>query len=83
MKQDTNRVRRQGKDMSKLERVLEILSVARTLPPEYNDHKLRGNKIGLRECHIEPDWLLIYKILEDKLILLATATGSHSEILGL
>jgi len=83
MKQDTNRVKKQGKDISKLERVLDILSVQRTLPPEYNDHKLRGNKAGLRECHIEPDWLLVYKILEDRLILLATATGSHSEILGL
>ena len=81
MKQDINRVRKQGKDMSKLERVLDTLAVERTLPPEYNDHKLRGNMAGFRECHIEPNWLLVYKIMEDKLILSATATGSHSDVL--
>jgi len=83
MKQDMNRVRKQGKDMSKLMLALDILATHRTLPPEYLDHKLRGNKAGLRECHLEPDWLLVYKIFENELILSATATGSHSEVLGL
>jgi mRNA interferase YafQ len=83
MKQDMNRVRKQGKDMSKLKLALDILATQRTLPPEYLDHKLSGNKAGLRECHLEPDWLLVYKIFENELILSATATGSHSQVLDL
>jgi len=83
MKQDVKRVIKRRKDLSKLKYVLNILADEKTLPAQYRDHKLSGDKTGLRECHIEPDWLLIYKIIEDELILLATATGTHSDLLGL
>jgi len=83
MRQDIKRVVKRGKDISKLEYVLDTLAIERTLPAQYKDHRLIGDKTGFRECHIEPDWLLIYKILEDKLILSATATGTHSDLLDL
>ena len=52
------------------------------MPPEYRDHPLKGNYNGYRECHVggEGDWLLIYKKYEDKLILVFTATGTHSDL---
>ncbi len=51
------------------------------LPEEFHDHKLIGNYIGVRECHIRPDWLLIYKVYEDVLVLQLMRTGSHSKLL--
>jgi mRNA interferase YafQ len=74
---------KRGKDISKLGYVLGVLSGGKILPAQYKDHKLSGDKIGFRECHIEPDWLLIYKIIEDELILSATATGTHSDLLDI
>jgi mRNA interferase YafQ len=50
------------------------------LDPKYHDHPLRGNYKGCRECHIDPDWLLIYRIDNDALILTAVRTGSHSDL---
>ena len=54
------------------------------LDPKYKDHQLQNNKYfnNCRECHIEPDWLLMYQIYEDTLILSATATGSHADLFG-
>ncbi|HAP5041259.1 TPA: type II toxin-antitoxin system YafQ family toxin, partial [Enterococcus faecalis] len=57
-----------------------LLQEQQTLPLKYKDHELTGNYIGTRECHIEPDWLLIYKIDGDKLILTLARIGSHSEL---
>ena len=82
-KKDYKRVKRQGKDLSKLERTLEALVRGEALPDAMRDHSLGGTYHGHRECHIEPDWLLIYRMDEDGLVLIATHAGSHGELLGL
>ena len=74
------KAKKQGKNLEKLKEVLVLLQEQQTLPPKYKDHALTGNYIGTRECHIEPDWLLIYKIDGDKLILTLARIGSHSEL---
>ena len=71
---------KQGKDIQKLEVVINTLAKGETLAPEYKDHPLKGNYKGYRECHIEPDWLLVYKIVKDKLVLLLAYTDTHSEL---
>ena len=83
MKHDVKRMKRRGKDMSKLLSVLSMLSKGEKLPDSNKDHQLSGNLKDFRECHIEPDWLLMYQIFNDTLILSATATGTHSDLLGL
>ena len=60
--------------------VVDLLVEGKPLPPKYKDHPLKGNFIGFRECHVEPDWLLIYKIQNDVLILTLVTTGTHSEL---
>ena len=82
-KKDYKRIKRQGKDLSKLEVTLEALVCGQDLPEAMRDHSLGGTYRGHRECHIEPDWLLIYRVDEEGLVLVATRTGSHSELLGL
>ena len=82
-KKDYKRIKRQGKDLSKLESTLEALVHGEALPASMRDHLLGGTCRGHRECHIEPDWLLIYLLDEEGLVLVATRTGSHSELLGL
>ena len=72
MKKDTKLMKKRGKDISKLTNVFT--------PMQYKDHSLTGNLQDFRECHIEPDWLLMYHIFEDTLILSATATGSHADL---
>lgn len=72
---------RQGKDLSLLDDVIKLLMTGQPLDPKYNDHQLIGNFRKFRECHIKPDWLLIYLIEKDVLILTLIDTGSHSEIL--
>ncbi len=80
MKRDVKRLKKRGKDLLKLETTLDILASQRDLPERYKDHSLKGEWQDFRECHIEPDWLLIYKIEEQELILYATATGSHADL---
>lgn len=82
MKKDAKLMKKRGKDMEKLVRVLSLLATGSSLPPQYRDHALTGNLQDFRECHIEPDWLLIYQIFEDILVLSATATGSHADLFG-
>lgn len=82
-KKDCKRVKRQGKDLSKLEWALEKLVRGEALPDTMRDHSLGGTYRSHRECYIEPDWLLIYRVDEEGLVLVATRTGSHSELLGL
>lgn len=82
-KKDYKRIKRQGKDPSKLETTLEALVRGKNLPDAMRDHSLGGTYRGHRECHIEPDWLLIYRVDEKGLVLVATRTGSYSELLGL
>jgi mRNA interferase YafQ len=67
-------------DMAKLADVVRILADGEMLPREYCDHTLHGKYEGYRECHIEPDWLLIYKITESALVLSLVRTGSHSRL---
>ena len=76
MKKDAKSMKKRGKDMDKLVNVLSLLASGVPLPAPYRDHSLTGNLHDFRECHIEPDWLLLYQIYEDTLILSATATGS-------
>jgi hypothetical protein len=71
-----------GDFLAKLEMILEALQRRESLPEAARDHSLGGAYRGHRECHIEPDWFLIYRIDEEGLILIATRTGSHSELLG-
>jgi len=79
-KKDLKRIRKQGKDLNLLTTVLHLLLGEQVLDTKYRDHALTGNYIGFRECHIQPDWLLIYMINHDKLILTASRTGSHSDL---
>ena len=76
--QDVERAKRRGKDLSKLKTVLAYLVEQKLLPKHYKDHQLKGEFNDCRECHIEPDWLLIYSINSDDLILLRT--GSHADL---
>ena len=82
MKRDVKRILKRGKDINKLNKVLNLLIQNGSLPKEYLDHQLTGNLKDFRECHIENDWLLMYQIIEDELIITATSTGSHSDIFG-
>lgn len=69
-------MRRRGKDLEKVKAVIDLLVAEEPLPPKNRDHKLGGNWIGRRGCHLEPDWILIYKLAEDKLLLERTGTRS-------
>lgn len=82
MKRDAKLMKKRGKDMSKLTNVLELLASGEKMPPKYNDHQLTGNLKDFRECHIEPNWLLMYQYHDDVLTLTATGTGTHSDLLG-
>ncbi len=77
-KKDYKRLLSRGKDIKKLDIVLSILVSGKNLDPKYKDHKLIGKFRARRECHIEPDWLLIYKIEKNELIL--ERTGTHSDL---
>ena len=79
------KVIKQGKDINKLIYVIGKLANGEKLDAKYRDHQLQNNKYfnNCRECHIEPDWLLVYKYNNDELILFMVETGSHSEVLGL
>lgn len=79
-KRDYKRIERQGAELDKLRKLILRLATAEPLDQRYRDHALQGNWRGFRECHIEPDWLLIYKIEGDTLRL--SRTGSHSELFG-
>lgn len=78
---DVQRLQRRGYDISLLIDVVNKLSHNIKLEAKNKDHPLKGNWIGYRECHITPDWLLIYKVDKNKLILYMTRTGSHSDLL--
>ena len=79
-KKDYKRIVKRGYDVSLLEEVINQLVNKIPLPPKYKDHGLSGNYVGFRECHITPDWLLIYKVDDNELILYLTRTGSHSDL---
>ncbi len=81
-KNDYKKIRKQGKDINKLINVLETLANGEELDPKYKNHKLINDKFykDCSECHITPDWLLVYKIQDNELVLLLFATGSHSDL---
>ena len=80
MKRDAKRMKKRGKDMSKLSIALNLLAGRKPMPERYFDHQLTGNLKDFRECHLEPDWLLVYQVYEDILVLSATGTGTHSDL---
>lgn len=79
-KKDYKRIQKRGYDTRLLKRVIELLAEGRGLPLEYRDHPLSGDYSGCRECHIAPDWLLVYEVVEKELLLYLTRTGTHSDI---
>ncbi|MDR2954393.1 MAG: type II toxin-antitoxin system YafQ family toxin [Prevotella sp.] len=79
-KKDLKKMIKQGQNLSLINEVVDSLLLGDVLMDKYKDHALSGRWIGYRECHILPDWLLIYRIEEDILILTLTRTGSHSEL---
>lgn len=74
---------KQNKDISKLDKVIAMLAMGEELESKYKDHILIGTFQGFRECHIEPDWVLVYRLNEEELILSLSRTGSHSKVLKL
>ena len=74
------RIKKRGYDINLLRAVIEILQNGNALPEKYKDHPLHSNWRGYRECHIQSDWLLIYKYKNDELILSLTATVTHSDL---
>ena len=75
---DVKRIRKRGKDVQKLRRVLSSLIAEEQLDERYQDHMLIGSYKGRRECHIEPDWLLVYKLSGNEIIF--ERTGTHSDL---
>lgn len=82
-KKDFKRIQKRGYDLSLLENVITKLAEQQALEPARKDHALSGNWKGFRECHITPDWLLIYQVRENELVLVLTRTGTHAELFGL
>lgn len=77
-KKDAKRLEKRGKDLDKLINIIELLISGDDLPARLRDHTLTGNWKGWRDCHIEPDWLLIYKMLPKEIVL--GRTGTHSDL---
>ncbi len=71
---------KRGFPITKLDELIRLLASSDVIPSYYKDHELFGNWAGFRECHIQSDWLLIYKIYNNNLILSLTRTGSHSDL---
>lgn len=79
-KKDYKRIKKRGCDMRQLEKVIDLLAAGKELPARYKDHNLSGDYKNCRECHITPDWLLVYEIKEKELLLYLIRTGTHSDI---
>lgn len=79
-KKDLKSVIKHGYNIDLLGVVVDTLADGKELPSKYKDHALIGNYKGCRECHITPDWLLIYEVDGDELFLYLTRTGSHSDL---
>ena len=79
-KKDFKKLRSSGKDLQKLANAIRMLAREEALPASYRDHALTGNLAGHRECHVSPDWLLVYRKTDTELILVRT--GSHGELFG-
>ncbi len=79
-KKSYKQMKRRGLDLSLLDEVVELLRQGKRLDEKYRDHGLSGSFAGFRECHIKPDWLLVYLIENDVMTLTLVDTGSHSDI---
>ncbi len=77
-KRDVKRMKKRGKSLEKLRAIVEQLASGQTLSPQHRDHSLHGKYKNYRECHIEPDWLLIYRLTSEELLLVRT--GSHADL---
>lgn len=76
---DVKLAKKRGKDLAKLASLVEMLTKGETLPPRLRDHYLTGNYAGRRECHLEPDWLVIYRLIGDDEVRFER-TGAHSDL---
>lgn len=79
-KRDYKLAKKRGKDIKLLDDIIVKLAAGEALPSNYYDHPLSGNWAGHRECHIQPDWLLVYYYRDDILVLTLSRTGSHSDL---
>ena len=79
-KKDLKLAIKRGYNIKLLDDVVNILAMQNTLDEKYKDHELSGDFNGFRECHITPDWLLIYQVIDNELILFLSRTGSHSDL---
>ena len=79
-KKDYKRAMKRGLKIELLEKVVGLLAMSEALPEKNRDHELSGNWVGHRECHIQPDWLLVYRIEDDVLVLTLARTGTHSDL---
>ncbi len=77
---DYKRAKKRRLDIGLLDAVVDELRQGHTLPAMHRDHELKGNWAGFRECHIQPDWLLIYLVEDDILTLTLTNTGTHADV---
>ena len=71
---------RRGKSLEKITAVIDLLCTQTPLPPSFRDHPLSGNYAGFRDCHVEPDLVLIYRIIQDQLQLICVRLGTHSDL---
>ena len=81
-KKDLKLAKKQGRDMDRFFSVVDMLVNKQVLPEEFKDHALIGDYANCRECHINPDWLLIYRIYEEEVVLYLARVGSHSDLFG-
>ena len=79
---DLKRAVKRGKSLKKITDVIDLLCARKPLPASLNDHALKGNYIGFRDCHVEPDLVLIYRIVENRLELICAHLGTHSDLFG-
>lgn len=79
-KKDFKLAKKQGKDLNELYDVIDLLAKGERLKARYRDHALTGDYKGTRECHIEPNWLLVYEHIDDVLVLMLYRLGSRSEL---
>ena len=77
-KKDIKKQKKRGKDLNKIKAIIQILIEGHPLPKKYKDHPLIGNWVGRRDCHLEGDWILIYRLSDDELRL--ERTGTHSDL---
>lgn len=79
-KRDLKLAKKQGKSIDKLFNVISTIAEGKKLDEKYRDHNLSGDYAGCRECHVEPDWLLVYEVMDNILVLMIYRVGTHSEL---